>query len=117
MKRYASHYLLLPSVGVVKQYVIELLPDGSICRTFPLLEEIESAEWLPGIIVLLTAGEAEFLLSQKELFNVSSVSDDCFSDALQAMICNGTHLFPYWFYPFDFISMQPVAETRHRLLR
>ena len=29
----------------------------------------------------------------------------------------GEALFPYLFYPFDFTSMQPVAGTRHRLLR
>ena len=29
----------------------------------------------------------------------------------------GEVLFPYLFYPFDFTSMQPVAGTRHRLLR
>ena len=29
----------------------------------------------------------------------------------------GEALLPYLFYPFDFISMQPVDGTRHRLLR
>ena len=29
----------------------------------------------------------------------------------------GEVLFPVLFYPFDFISMQPVDGTRHRLLR
>ena len=77
MKRFASHYLLIPDIGFIKQQVVEINDEGIVQNIFPLTEEIESVEWMPGVIVLL----------------------------------------PYLFYPFDFISMQPVDGTRHRLLR
>lgn len=83
MKRYASHYLFLPEVGFLKQQVIEL-EGGFVSRIFPLVEEIESVEWMPGVIVLCSENDK---------------------------------LVPYLLYPFDFTSMQPVAETRRRLLR
>lgn len=83
MKRYASHYLFLPEGDFLKQQVIEL-EEGGVTRIFPLTEEIESVEWMPGVIVLCPENDK---------------------------------LVPYLLYPFDFILMQPVAETRRRLLR
>lgn len=83
MKRYASHYLYIPAIGFLKQQVVEL-SEGRVVRFFPLTEEIESVEWMPGVIELVTE---------------------------QGVVI------PYLLYPFDFISMQPVAETRRRQLR
>lgn len=83
MKRYASHYLYIPNIGFLKQQVVEL-NEGRVIRLFPLTEEIESVEWMPGVIELVTE---------------------------QGIVT------PYLLYPFDFISMQPVAETRRRQLR
>lgn len=85
MKRYASHYLFVPDIGFLKQYAVEL-NEGQVVNFFPLTEEIESVEWMPGVIVL----EADILTSG---------------------------LTPYLLYPFDFTTMQPVAETRRRQLR
>lgn len=83
MKRFASHYLFTPEVGFLKQYVVEL--EGEyVLRSFPLTEEIESVEWMPGVIELTPQADK---------------------------------LCVYLLYPFDFISMQPVAETRRRQLR
>ena len=53
MKRFASHFLFLPAYGYLKQYAIET-EEGIVVRLFPLTEEIENVEWLPGAIVLLT---------------------------------------------------------------
>lgn len=56
MKRFASHYLFSPEQGFLKQQVVEL--EGEfVVRTFPLTEEIESVEWMPGVIEL-TPGAA-----------------------------------------------------------
>ena len=51
MKRFASHYLYVPDTGFLKQQVVEM--EGEyVVRFFPLTEEIESVEWLPGVIEL-----------------------------------------------------------------
>lgn len=51
MKRFASHYLYLPNKGFMKQYVIEM-EGGYVVNFYPLTEEIESVEWMPGVIEL-----------------------------------------------------------------
>ena len=85
MKRFASHYLFVPESVFLKQYVVEL-EEERVVRSFPLTEEIESVEWMPGVIVL-----------SKEK------AEDLFS--------------AFILYPFDFTTMQPVAETQRKQLR
>ena len=51
MKRFASHYLYVPDTGFLKQYVIEV-EEEYVVNFFPLTEEIESVEWMPGVIEL-----------------------------------------------------------------
>ncbi len=87
MKRYASHYLFVPGSGYLKQHVIEV-EDGYVRRMFPLTEEIEDVEWLPGVI------ELQLELIQEE-----------------------EQWVPYLLFPFDFTSMQPVAGTQRKQLR
>ena len=43
--------------------------------------------------------------------------DELQEESLKELKEKGEVLFPVLFYPFDFISMQPVDGTRHRLLR
>ena len=43
----------MPDVGFIKQQVVEITDEGVVRDTFPLTEEIESVEWMPGGIVLL----------------------------------------------------------------
>ena len=102
MKRFAAHYLLLPDVGFIRQQVVEIADEGYARDIFPLTEEIESVEWMPGLIALLPDNE----IKNTEMFEKNIPSEK-----------RGEVLFPYLFYPFDFTSMQPVAGTRHRLLR
>ena len=128
MKRFASHYLFMPDVGFIKQQVVEITDEGVVRDTFPLTEEIESVEWMPGVIVLLPADQLEEIKNtgmilknipvfQINLPSVSNQSSQCFNEYLQEAEKKGEALFPVLFYPFDFISMQPVDGTRHRLLR
>lgn len=49
MKRYASHYVLFPGQGFLKQHVVEI-ESATQVRVFPLTAEIEDTEWLPGIL-------------------------------------------------------------------
>ena len=125
MKRFAAHYLLLPDVGFIRQQVVEIADEGYARDIFPLTEEIESVEWMPGLIALLPDNE----IKNTEMFEinipvfqfnfpiVSDQTSQCFKEALAASVKRGEVLFPYLFYPFDFTSMQPVDGTRHRLLR
>ena len=128
MKCFASHYLLIPAVGYMKQQVVEITDEGVVRGVFPLTEEIESVEWMPGVIVLLSESQMEEIKNtgmilknipvfQSNLPIVSNQSSQYSSELLNASKRRGEALLPYLFYPFDFISMQPVDGTRHRLLR
>ena len=125
MKRFAAHYLLLLDVGFIRQQVVEIADEGYVRDVFPLTEEIESVEWMPGLIALLPVNEIKNTeMFSKNIsvfqFNFPIVSDQtsqCFKEALAASEKRGEVLFLYLFYTFDFTSMQPVAGTRHRLLR
>ena len=128
MKRFASHYLLIPAVGYMKQQVVEITDEGVVRGVFPLTEEIESVEWMSGVIVLLSESQMEeikntgMILKNIPVFqinpsNILNQSSRCFEESLKELKEKGEVLFPVLFYPFDFISMQPVDGTRHRLLR
>ena len=128
MKRFASHYLFMPDVGFIKQQVVEITDEGVVRDTFPLTEEIYSVEWMTGVIVLLPADQLEeikntvMILKNIPVFqinpsNILNQSSRCFEESLKELKEKGEVLFPVLFYPFDFISMQPVDGTRHRLLR
>ena len=128
MKCFASHYLLIPAVGYMKQQVVEITDEGVVRGVFPLTEEIESVEWMPGVIVLLSESQVEeikntgMILKNIPVFqinpsNILNQSSRCFEESLKELKEKGEVLFPVLFYPFDFISMQPVDGTRHRLLR
>ena len=128
MKCFASHYLLIPAVGYMKQQVVEITDEGVVRGVFPLTEEIESVEWMPGVIVLLSESQMEEIKNtgmilknipvfQINPYNILNQSSRCFEVSLKELKEKGEVLFPVLFYPFDFISMQPVDGTRHRLLR
>ena len=126
MKRFASHYLLIPDVGFIKQQVVEVNAEGIVQGIFPLTEEIESVEWMPGVIALLSADQYATLGTDYTDFTVLSYfkpgnpHDSCLNslnEYLNVRKRKGEALFPCLFYPFNFTSMQPVDGTRHRLLR
>lgn len=56
MRRYASHYVHHPVDGWLRQQVVEL-SAGVFVRLFPLTEEVEDVEWLPGVIFLEAQAE------------------------------------------------------------
>lgn len=109
MKRYASHFLFLPGYGYLKQYAVEM-KEGCVVGIFPLSEEIENTEWMPGVIALLRSEQVEeTVLFEESAPLLSSVPSD-----IERLLSDLT---PYLFFPFDFTTMQPVSGTRHRLLR
>lgn len=143
MKRFASHYLFLPDTGFIKQQVVEVTDDGTVQNVFPLTEEVESVEWMPGVIVLISScpserseesillyckeeifrfalnsnGDEEQIVASKSFTSSSIGSSIVSSIGSSSSFSQQSKLFPVLLYPFDFTSMQPVAETRHRLLR
>ncbi len=114
IKRFASHFIFLPGYGYLKQYVVGV-EERRVVSAFPLTEEIEGVEWFPGVIALLDNKE-DISEGYSGIFQKSSEV----LQELPEVFCKET--FPsgisaYLFYPFDFITMQPVVGTRHRLLR
>lgn len=134
MKRFASHFLFLPAYGYLKQYVVET-EEGIVVRLFPLTEEIENVEWLPGAIVLLTQEELKKLdanfnsahtfqelskTSPEFYYNSGDVLVNfprSFTKTPPPSIDGSCRLSPVYFSNFDITTMLPVAGTRHKLLR
>lgn len=108
MKRYAAHFLFLPGHGYLKQYVVEVGEGQCISHLFPLTEEVENTEWLPGVIALLPETESG-----------NSCFDEC-RDILPALLPGMGEelhgLVPWLLFPFDFTAMRPVSGTRRRPL-
>lgn len=117
MKRYASHYLFLPGYGYLKQFSVETA-GGRVMRMYPLPEEVEDTEWLPGVILLLN-GE----MRNADMRNNPTSYELYFDTALPLSSVPGSveeraaSFIPYLLSPFDFTTMRPVAGTRHRRLR
>ena len=135
MKRFASHFLFLPAYGgYLKQYAVET-EEGRVVRIFPITEELENVEWLPGAIVLLTQEtlkELDITSSPKSDFqNCSKMPAEFYYNSVRILlkfsqnllktpppfIDGNRELFPVYFSDFDITTMLPVAGTRHRLLR
>lgn len=121
MKRFASHYLLIPAVGYMKQQVVEITDEGVVRGVFPLTEEIESVEWMPGVIVLLSESQMEEIKNtgmilknipvfQINLPSVSNQSSQCFNEYLQEAEKKGEALFPYLFYPLILLPCSLSTE-------
>ena len=112
MKRFASHFLFLPAYGYLKQYAIET-EEGMVVRLFPLTEEIENVEWLPGAIVLLTQNE---LKEPDTIFSLTNASRNLLITP-PSFIDGSCGLMPVYFPNFDTTTLLPAAGTRHKLLR
>lgn len=128
MKRYASHFLFLPGYGYLRQFAVEMEGERAV-RIFPLSEEVENTEWLPGVILLLDEAIQNDVIPQNDMLplyeayfgsdapivlsslpeNLSPVSENAERQPVSFI--------PYQLFPFDFTTMRPVAGTRHRRLR
>lgn len=122
MKHFASHYLYLPGTGFLKQQVVTVSDEGFVEAIAPLTHEVESVEWIPGVIALFSPKQLEALKKNTAGF-ARNHQDGCeqssrhFQTTIKALKEKSIFLYPCVFYPFDFTSMQPVAGTRHKLLR
>ena len=94
MKRYASHFLFLPGHGYLKQYVVEIGEGQCVSRIFPLTEEVENTEWLPGVIALLTEAETDYPHFDT-CCNILTAIPPVIEEELP-------YLIPGCFFPFDF---------------
>ena len=105
-------YTHLPAYGYLKQYAIET-EEGMVVRLFPLTEEIENVEWLPGAIVLLTQNE---LKEPDTIFSLTNASRNLLITP-PSFIDGSCGLMPVYFPNFDTTTLLPAAGTRHKLLR
>lgn len=108
MKRYASHYLYLPGHGFLWHYVVQM-HRNRVEALFPMSDEIESTEWQPGVIVLVSSEAGVPALS----FNSKDILSEVPVEVVEHVSC----LVPVLLFPFDFTRMEPVSETRHKLLQ
>lgn len=108
MKRYASHFLFFPDYGYLERHAVEVC-RGRIVRIFPLEEEVESTEWLPGVIALLADEEGDLSMFGRGRHRLQTIPP-----TVEKKL---PLLYPVLFSPFDFTTMRPVAGTRHRPLR
>lgn len=108
MKRYASHLLFLPRYGYLERYAVEM-KEGIVIRLFPLTEEVENTEWLPGVIALLSAEDADAPGFEQHRERLKEVPADT-EERLPLLTA-------FLFSPFDFTTMRPGAGTRRRQLR
>lgn len=67
MIRVATHSLYLPDGGYLHRMVVEL-EQGLVTAIYPLDGELENTSWLPGVIVLPPAPEAEWTFRSPEAF-------------------------------------------------
>ncbi|WP_373749221.1 hypothetical protein [Bacteroides heparinolyticus] len=108
MKRYASHFLFFPGYGCLSRHVVEMC-EGHVVRIFPLTEEIENTEWLPGIIALLSDKDPDLPDFDKCGNKLTTVPADI-TEKLPSLTA-------FFFSPFDFTTMRPCAETQRKPLR
>ncbi len=109
MKRYASHYLLWPGVGYLKQFAVEV-QDGYAVRVYPCMQERESVEWHPGVLLLAT--EKETQAKEPSFFHHPVLSAEKLPENAESLLTREKRK-AILLYPFDFISLRPVGETRH----
>lgn len=119
MKRFASHYLYIPSHGFLKQHVIEIDSNGYVTTLYPLKEEVESVIWIPGVIAFITApllqdvkerqwkGSNIIAFEQKDIKTELPVG----FNNVDALKLTAVRL-----YPFDFTQMQPIESTGFQVL-
>ena len=105
----ASLFHVVPGSGFLKQYAIEI-EGGYICHIFPFSEEIESVEWFPGVILLTPQEESDI----NTLFNFTNIEKQ---SIYIPKVTIDMKWRAYLLYPFNFVTMQPVAETLHRQLQ
>jgi hypothetical protein len=106
IKRYASHYLLLPDYGFLKQCAVEMKGREAL-RIFLLPEEMENVEWYPGIILLLEKEEDRngiVQLFQARYHFLNEIPGSCIGRKA------------YLLYPFDFDRMMTTGATGIRRL-
>ncbi|MDR0746238.1 MAG: hypothetical protein LBF17_07080 [Mediterranea sp.] len=106
MKRFASHYVYISSLGFLKQYVVEINDDGYVAALYHLEEEIESIIWVPGVIRLIPydcLSENQILTFDKtEIKTVLPAGYDNMDPLKLAAIR---------LYPFNFSEMKANADT------
>lgn len=101
MKRFASHYLYLPGYGFLKQYVIEVKSSGEINRFFPLIDEMASIEWMPGVLIVSSDSTIK-----ENCFDISDILEELPGNFLSEI--TGKKILLFRIYPFDFVNMKPI---------
>ena len=109
MKRFASHYVYTPSLGFLKQHVVEINDEGHAVSLYRLEEEIESIIWTPGVIRLVPDGS---LPDQLLIFEKPEIR----TDSIDFKNLKSLKLTAIRLYPFNFSEMKATTDTIVQLL-
>lgn len=89
----------------MKQHTVEITPAGSINRIFPLIDEMASVEWFPGVLVL----SFESFLNEN-LFNTNVILKELPENFISEIAGKSISFFRA--YPFDFVNLKPTPDTQ-----
>jgi len=109
MKRFASHYVYTPSLGFLKQHVVEINDEGHVVALYRLEEEIESIIWTPGVISLVPH---DYFSEQALTFEKPEIR----TDAVEYKNMDSLKLSAIRLYPFNFSEMKATTDTVIQLL-
>lgn len=125
MKRFASHYLYIPSHGFLRQYVTGIDEKGHVVSLYPLKEEVESIIWTPGVIKLIPQHFTEFNAASKE----RTLKEECMNEVITFNQLEKKQNLPAEYddivrsefvairlYPFDFATMKVTTDTVIQIL-
>lgn len=119
MKRYASNYLLIPTIGFIKNHVIKV-NEHRIAGIFPLAKESEATVWEEGLLILIPSDDFDWLNDERIINLISSLKENIFNE-LPANTFNNvlaTHL--QWrlvaYYPFNNFDRIPVKGASFKIL-
>lgn len=123
MRRFASHYIYIPSCGFLKQFIVELTEEGYVSSLHKFVEEAESIIWTPGVIGLfhqqtLRRGNS-VEINKEEIYNKlisesSSLQTELPTEYTGNIDC--LQLNAIRFYPFDYTFMKPTIDTQLQVL-
>lgn len=130
MKRYAAQYLFVAGRGYLRMAVADMGERGP-AAIFPLHEEVENTEWLPGVLLLVPDGRewanagndgldrpvtADGIEFYRTLYvnRPLTFGEDLFASGSSLPGGGGVRL--YSCPSFQFGVMLPCVGTRHRRL-
>lgn len=111
MKRLASHRVFFAEQGFCTLGIVSIDDEGRLQAIEAFEAEQPAVEWHPGVLLITTCRVSTLEEIIPLLLHRSLPAT---TESVKAW--KGSRIFVYLLYPFDFTTMRPDAETRHKLL-